>query len=162
MRRSATADETLASASVWMCSTPSMRKRMRSDFVLRLEMDVGSAQTHGFLEHRLQQLDDRRVLGARVEAEQVAELDRHVAEFGRQFLGQAGNLLATVIDAVDHGQQLAFGNDGEVDLTFDQTGDFVIGLQGRSDRPSRFANVRLATAREPLPENAGPALPVTV
>ncbi|MPN22360.1 hypothetical protein SDC9_169743 [bioreactor metagenome] len=31
-RRSATAEEILASASVWICSTPSMRKRMRNAF----------------------------------------------------------------------------------------------------------------------------------
>ena len=55
-----------------------MRKRIVQPVLLRLDVDVGGAHLRRVLEHRLQQLDDRRVLGARVGAER-AEIDGRVA-----------------------------------------------------------------------------------
>ena len=62
---------------------------MRSDFSCGSMWMSEARGTQRFLEHRMQQLDDRRILGARRHVEQIAEFDRDVAQFGRQFLGQA-------------------------------------------------------------------------
>lgn len=123
---------------------------MRKPF-LRFEVDVRGAQAHGFFEHGLQQFDDRRILGARRQTQQVAKLDGRIAQLGSQLLGQAGDLLAPVINAVDHGQQLAFGKHGKFDIAFDEAGDFVIGLQ-----VGRIGEADLQTAVRQLIEHQGP------
>ena len=77
--------------------------------------------------------------------------DGRIAQLGSQLLGQAGDLLAPVINAVDHGQQLAFGKHGKFDIAFDEAGDFVIGLQ-----VGRIGEADLQTAVRQLIEHQGP------
>jgi hypothetical protein len=49
-------------------------------------------------------------------SEQIAEFDRHIAQVGGQFLGQAADFFGTPIDAIDQRQQMALGNDHQVDF----------------------------------------------
>ena len=64
-------------------------------------MDVRSARTHRFFKNGLQQLDDRRLLGPRRRSQQLAKLDRHVAQIGGQLLGQTRDFLGAPINAVN-------------------------------------------------------------
>ena len=59
--------------------------------LLRLDVDVGGAHLQRFLEHGIEQLDHRRILGTGSQAQDVAELGRHVAHVGREFLGQTAD-----------------------------------------------------------------------
>lgn len=70
------------------------------------------------------------------------ELDRNVAQIVGQFLGQAGDFFRAAVDAVDQRQQLAFGNDGQLDVAAQQANQFVISLQvGRIDEADAQAAI---------------------
>jgi hypothetical protein len=103
--------------------------------ILRLDVDIGGPRAHRLFEHGLQKLDHRRFFGARRIAEQIAKFDRHIAEIGSQLLGQPGDFFGSPIDAVDQRQQLALGDDRQLDVTVQQAENVVVGLQvGRIDK----------------------------
>ncbi len=93
---------------------------------LRLDVDVRGAHLRSRLEDGLQQLDDRRFLQPRREG-QRAEIDDSLTQIGGQFLGQAGDFLSALVNAIDGFQQLALGNHGQFDLPFQNARDFVVG-----------------------------------
>ena len=82
--------------------------------------------------------------GARLEP--AAELDRNVAHLLRQIFRQAGDFLGAAIQAVEQGQQLAFGNHGEIDVAPDDAGKFVesgqVGGVGHADAQHATALVQ--------------------
>ena len=56
-------------------STPSTRKRTRMSSSLGLEVDVGGALVDGLAEDRVDELDDRRVVGRLAQLGDVGELE---------------------------------------------------------------------------------------
>jgi hypothetical protein len=66
-------------------------------------VDVRRPRAHGLVEQALQQLDDRGVLGAGLQA-QGLEVDRGAfgaAQLVAELLGQALDVLVVAVDAVD-------------------------------------------------------------
>ena len=91
----------------WMlCSTPSMRKRIRLSFALRLDVDVARPRVEGVLEHELDRVDDvlvaRLDLGLALHAHELLE----IAEVDAR-LEVALGALDRVAQAVELGERLA-------------------------------------------------------
>ncbi len=86
---------------------------------LRFDVNVRSAHLQRFFEHRVEQLDHRRIFGTGGQAENVAELGRDVAHVGREFLGQTADFRRTAVYTVNGRHQLALGHHGKVDLALD-------------------------------------------
>jgi hypothetical protein len=79
-----------------------------------------------FLEHRLQQAHHRRVLGAgALQAEQLAQLVLDPGDVGGELLGQAGDVVARRVAALDQLQQLALGHRHQLQLALEQAADLV-------------------------------------
>ena len=83
---------------------------------LRLEMDVGGPQADGFLEHGLEELDHRGIFRPRVRPRRSPNSTGMSPSSAVRFLGQAGDLLAPVVDPVDQSEELGFGDHGEIDF----------------------------------------------
>ncbi len=125
-RRSTRAEAIFMSASVCTCMHAVDAEADHQRALLRLDVDVGGTHLGRRLENGLQQLDDRRFLQPRRER-QRAQIDNPLAQFGGQFLGQAGDFLGALIDAVDGFEQLTLGDDGQFDLPLENARDFVVG-----------------------------------
>ncbi len=97
--------------------------------ILWLDVDVRGTRTHGFFEHRHQQLEDRRLLRPGHRAEQVAEFDGHIPKICGQLFRQSADLIGPAIDPVDQSEKLPFGNNSEIDFAAQQANDFIVGLQ---------------------------------
>ncbi len=96
---------------------------------LGLDVDVRGPGLHGFLEHRLQQLDDRRVFRPRGDAQRGAELDGDVPHLLGEFLGQAGDFLGTPVDVVEERHQLALDDHRQVHFALDDPRNLVVAGQ---------------------------------
>ena len=88
-------------------------------------MNVRRAHLGRIFENGLQQLDDRRLFEARRHG-QRAKVDGVVTELSLQFLRKARDLTGAAVNAVNHAQQLRFSNNGDFNLAFYDTCDFVI------------------------------------
>ena len=108
-------------------------------FFTRLDVDVGGTRLDRFLEHRIQQLHHRRIVGGVGQAQHGLEIaateHRHV---GGQLLRQPGDFFGVPIMTVEHQHQLAFHHHRQRDLAPQHTGDFVksreIGRIGKPDQ----------------------------
>ena len=97
---------------------------------LRLDMNIGGTNLSRVIEYGLQQLDNRRFFRAHAFAER-AKIDVSVAEIVAEFARESGDFFSPPIDTVYRLQQLPFGDNSQVDVTLQGTGEFIEGQQIR-------------------------------
>jgi hypothetical protein len=95
---------------------------------LRLDVDVGRAHLARVFEHRLEQLDHRRVFdaGSRREGAEVAGDVRHRHP---ELLHEARDLVGAAVDPVDGREELRLGDHCHFDLALEQPRDLVVGVE---------------------------------
>lgn len=123
-------------------------------FLLWLDMNVRCPYLGRVVEHRLQQLDHRRILQPGGRKPHGGKVDDASAKLLFQLARQAGNFPGATIHAVDRLQQVAFIDDRQRDVAFQQARDFIVGKQvSRVGQPHQqhlapvFQGDRAETAR---------------
>src|SRR6185436_1537394 len=94
---------------------------------LRFDMNVRNAHLDRVLEHGLQQLHHRRILGSGGHPER-GKIDGF-AELRTEFQSQPADFLGTSIDPVDGLQKQGLADDSQLNIAFQNTIDLIVGEQ---------------------------------
>jgi hypothetical protein len=94
--------------------------------LVRLDVNIGTADLYGVLEQRMQQLHYRRVDRVLL-LNQALQVYVAVAQFLTEFLGQVADLFGAPVDQVERTHQFRFAHHGEANRLSELLGYFVVG-----------------------------------